>query len=543
MTRVKTKCPVIRAEKCLAFEAKESQMANKSIFGTSTRNKKGPATDTVNEAGGKAYAFGPEHALAQLAATGCLNATFYATAEQQLDTVLDLAKKVSPKYLAQVALFARERGYMKDMPALLLAILAHRDVSLMKKVFDRVVDNGKMLRNFVQIIRSDKVGRKSLGTAPKAMIADWLNSRDDKRLLEASVGNDPSLADVIKLTHPKPKNAARNAFYGYLLGKEHDARKLPAIVKEFEAYKKGDSKIVPDVPFQLLTALPLGKKEWTEIAKDMKWHATRMNLNTLKRHGVFEDPKMVKMVAERLSDEEQIQKARVFPYQLLVAYLHTADLPFEIREALQDAMEKATDNIPEIDGKVFVFPDVSGSMNAPVTGFREGATTVVSCRQLAALVSASIVRKNKTAEIIPFSDHAVSFRFNPRDSVMTITEQISKLPSGGTNCSAPMRELNNRGAEADLIVYVSDNQSWVDNSCGGMGTETMREFELLKKRSPKCKLVLLDGCPNTNTQGKERKDILNIGGFSDSCFEIISEFAAGKLGSDHWVGEIERVSI
>ena len=40
---------------------------------------------------------------------------------------------------------------MKDMPALLAAILAVRDLELLAQVFPRVIDSGKMLRNFVQI--------------------------------------------------------------------------------------------------------------------------------------------------------------------------------------------------------------------------------------------------------------------------------------------------------------------------------------------------------------------------------------------------------
>ena len=51
---------------------------------------------------------------------------------------------------------------MKDMPALLCAILAVRDVKLLEAIFPRVIDNGKMLRTFVQILRSGVVGRKSL---------------------------------------------------------------------------------------------------------------------------------------------------------------------------------------------------------------------------------------------------------------------------------------------------------------------------------------------------------------------------------------------
>ena len=56
---------------------------------------------------------------------------------------------------------------MKDMPALLLAELSRRDPALMDRVFDRVVDSPRMLRTFVQIVRSGATGRKSLGSAPK----------------------------------------------------------------------------------------------------------------------------------------------------------------------------------------------------------------------------------------------------------------------------------------------------------------------------------------------------------------------------------------
>ena len=39
---------------------------------------------------------------------------------------------------------------------------------------DRVIDNGKMLRTFIQIVRSGAVGRKSLGTRPKRLVQRWL---------------------------------------------------------------------------------------------------------------------------------------------------------------------------------------------------------------------------------------------------------------------------------------------------------------------------------------------------------------------------------
>src|SRR5690554_6640756 len=52
-------------------------MANKNLFKTATPGPKIRATDTVNEAGGRAYRREDRAALAQYAATGTLASTFY----------------------------------------------------------------------------------------------------------------------------------------------------------------------------------------------------------------------------------------------------------------------------------------------------------------------------------------------------------------------------------------------------------------------------------------------------------------------------------
>jgi 60 kDa SS-A/Ro ribonucleoprotein len=517
-------------------------MANKTLFQTLAGML--PQADTMNEAGGKAFAFTPKHALAQYAVTGCLNGTFYATAETQLQRVLELASAVGPEFAAKVAVYSREQGHMKDMPALLCAALSVLDAEKLKAVFPRVCDDGKMVRNFVQILRSGAVGRKSLGTVPKKLVQRWLETRTDEQLFRATVGQSPSLADVVKMVHPRPASAARAAFYGWLLGGQHDAAALPECVRGFESFKRGETKEVPEVPFQMLTALPLGPAEWTAIARRAPWQMTRMNLNTFARHGVFNDRQVTGLVAQRLREPANVRKARVFPYQLMVAFTQVdAAVPAEVREALQDAMEVALENVPAIAGRVVVCPDVSGSMQSPVTGHRKGSTTAVRCIDVAALVAAALVRKNRDAEVLPFSDDVVPVRLNSRDSVMTNAKVLASLPSGGTNCSAPLRQLNQRKALADLVVLVSDNMSWVDAQGGGRSTATMAEWATFRRRNPQARLVCLDIQPYSTTQAQERQDILNVGGFSDSVFGVLAQFAAGELNADHWVGVIESLAV
>jgi len=122
-----------------------------------------PKTDAMNEAGGVAYALVPKQALAQYAATGCLNSTYYASADDQLQKVLALTKEVDAEFIAKTALYARSRGAMKDVPALLLAVLSLKSPDIFKAAFPKIVDNGRMLRNFVQIIRSGALTWKAPG--------------------------------------------------------------------------------------------------------------------------------------------------------------------------------------------------------------------------------------------------------------------------------------------------------------------------------------------------------------------------------------------
>lgn len=521
-------------------------MANKNLFQT-VKGLFTPKADTINEAGGRAYKLSPKHALAQYAATGCFSNTFYSDAGEQLDKVLELTRELDAEFVAKIAIYSREKGYMKDMPALLVAVLSTKDKALFEKVFPRVIENGKMLRNFVQIMRSGAVGRKSLGSLPKRMVREWFEVRKAETIFKQSVGQSPSFADVLKMVHPKPKSAEKEALYGYFIGREIDADKLPEIVKAFEKFKNGDVLEVPNVPFQMLTALPISTKEWTEIARNAPWQMTRMNLNTFQRHGVLKDAEMVEMIANRLRDREAVKRAKVFPYQLLNAYTsasNNAEMPRAITEALQDAMEIATENVPEIKGKVYVLPDISGSMHSAVTGYRKGATSAVRCIDVAALVAAAILRKNPTAEVIPFSDHIVKAELNPRDSVMTNAQKLASLPSGGTNCSAPLVSLNAKHASGDLVIYVSDNESWIDSKrTWNSGTETMKQWNAFAARNKDAKLVCIDIQPYAHTQAQERADILNVGGFSDQVFNLITEFANGTMNADHWVGVIEKVEL
>jgi 60 kDa SS-A/Ro ribonucleoprotein len=507
--------------------------------------------------------------LAQLAATGCFQRTYYADSSDQLDQLLSLVDQIDDDaYLARLAVYARQRAYMRDMPAALLLVLSRRDPQLMHQVFDRVIDNGRMLRTMFQMIRSGQFGRRSLSSSLQRAFQRWLNRASVGQLLSASIGSDPSLRDVLRMARPRPTDDARRAMYGWLTDRPIDhwapatGADLPHQIRLLQAYRQADSamtqvQILSDlrVRWDLLADAALGRDVWRAIAQQMGPQALRMNLNTLARHGVFTTPDgipdtaMVADVAGRIADADQVQRSRQFPYQYLAAYLNaTTDVPQRVRAALHQAAEVACGNTPRLPGPVVVGLDVSGSMSCPATGWQgRGSTSQVRCVHVAALFAAAILRRNPDSVVIPFDTRAYDVRLDPQDTILSLSERLAGYCGGGTDCSVALRYVNQQlaGRRFAGCVLVSDNQSWVgDGRCGSTAVMTQwQQFAVNQRRLGRTdpRLICIDIQPYGSTQAPDRDDILNIGGFSDAVFDVVGCFLSE--GVSGFVTQVESIEI
>lgn len=545
-------------------------MANKTLF--SRLSSFLPRATVRNEAGGPAYGFEARHALAQFAATGCFNNTFYVDAETQLETVKELITQVNDNlFLAKLAVYSRERAFQKDMPAALVAALAKRDTMLYHQAFDRVIDNGRMLRTLFQMIRSGQFGKKSLSSSPQRAFQRWLNSASPEKLLSASIGHAPSLRDILRMARPTPKDNSRRALFGWLTDKElvrwapaseADLPEQVRLLQSFRAATTADQQVALleslHVRWDLLADTAKDAKVWAKIARAMGPQALRMNLNTLQRHGVFEEPGMVEVVAQRLTDEAEIRRSRQFPYQFFAAYLNTsAEVPHAIKAALHKAAEIACGNVPALPGPVVIGLDVSGSMGSTVTGDRgRGGTSKMRCVDVAALVAAALLRRNPDSVVVPFDTQAFDCKVDPSDSILSLAERLAKYGGGGTDCSLPLVKANTDLSRRKFagVVLVSDNESWVyQGRCylhGNRGaTGVVSEWQTFVQNQVRLqggdfsgpKLICIDLQPNSTSQAPERSDILNIGGFSDAVFDVIAAFLGGD--SSRFVAEIEAVTL
>lgn len=544
-------------------------MSNKNVFKSAPAGRKIPAAEHHNRAGGVAYQLSDEAALAQYAATGTFNDTFYSTGEMQVEEVLKLADNVSLEFIAKTAIYAREHGRMKDMPSLLFTLLMNRGaegMALARRIFPVVVNNSRMLRNVFQMQRSGKLGRKSFATAPTKLLTTWFTSRRPDEIFRQSVGNDPTLGNIMEMIWLRGGDSPeRTALYAYLKGKKHDFDSLPPFVKEYLTFKKDPSAWsgeLPKVPFEMLMGLPLSEKQWSALAQQASWPQLRMNLNTFARHGVFKNEGIARTLAAKLRDPEAVKKAKPFPYQLMTTYLHTSEsgaeaVPRIIRNALHDALDVSVGLVPSIEGPAHALIDVSGSMQDPVTGHRQGATSKARCIDVAAMVGSMLLRRNEESTIIAYSDYAITNHgCESRDSVMTNANRLAKLGGGGTNLGAAFDELNNRKAKGNLVLVASDMETWADRQVsasswqswshsygGASGTVSAQAWEQYKSRNPKAKLVCINLRAGDSCQIANNTDVLNLGGFSDTLWEVIASFVDRRPSADHWVDTIKAVNI
>jgi len=229
------------------------------------------------------------------------------------------------------------------------------------------------------------------------------------------------------------------------------------------------------------------------------------------------------------------------PYQLMVALGQVGDsVPLKVQAALEEALELSLRGVPKVPGRIVVCPDVSGSMGSPATGYRKGASSKVRCIDVAALVAAAMLRSNREARVLPFEQRVVKLTLEANARVAVNAAKLAAVGGGGTNVSAPLALLNAERAAVDLVVIVSDNESWVDASRRG-STATMEEWTKLKRRNPDARLVCIDIQPYGTTQAQSRADILNVGGFSDAVFDTIARFVSGETRD--WVEIIKQVEV
>lgn len=483
-------------------------MANKNVFKSAGSKK---VVTVKNRAGGSAVALNAKETLAKYVVTCTFNNTYYATGKEHLDELKDTISNIDDNaFIAKAAVYSRKTAGMKDMPAYLLNVLYDRDRELFTKIFDKVIDSGRMLRTFVQLARSDAFGRNLSARAMRRVFQNWFDNKSSGWLFRNSLGNDPSFADIIKMTHVKGSN--NQDLFSYLLGKEYNTNNLPQDLKSYLAWQKDRSLDLPEVNFRLLDSYQLSTNEWSKVMRSCSWNTLRMNLATFARHEVLKDRDNLKYACEKLQSE---MPKNVFPYEVFAAYKMNQD-NLMLANALNEVMEKSVENLPEIKGKTLIAIDVSGSMSGHLSD--KSSMKVVD---VAAMFGACISRKCENSRVITFDTDIQLDLTSPKDSILTLAKKLS-ANGGGTNISLILDYIEKKNIKVDNVIVVSDNESWADRS-SWYGSSFADKWNKMAKKG--MKLISIDLVPNSYTNAPtSRKNNLCVSGFNDSVWEVIKNF-------------------
>ena len=170
--------------------------------------------------------------------------------------------------------------------------------------------------------------------------------------------------------------------------------------------------------------------------------------------------------------------------------------------------------------------------------------------------TAAILRRIPDSIVVPFDTQAFDVKVDPSDSILSLADRLAKYGVGGTDGSMPIQKANAAYAMRTFagVLLVSDNESWVYQGrpyfygVGG-STGVVTKWQQFVQNQVRFqsgdivgpKLICIDLQPNATTPAPERSDILNVGGFSDAVFEVISTFLVSDTG--RFVAEIEAVML
>ena len=91
------------------------------------RTQKKPVTR--NHAGAKAYRMTPEMELYTAVVTASLSGKFYETDQARYERIVKLIQTVDPQFVAKLAIYTREKMYLRSIPVVLAIELANRLVN------------------------------------------------------------------------------------------------------------------------------------------------------------------------------------------------------------------------------------------------------------------------------------------------------------------------------------------------------------------------------------------------------------------------------
>lgn len=450
-------------------------------------NTRQPGTRTTNLAGGVAYKHNPEMELVMAVLSTFLEDKFYESGSDRLTRIKDLVGKVSPEFVAKLAVVARSQFHLRSVSHVLIGELSriHRGDSLVSRAILGATERPDDLIELCAYLN------KPLPKQVKKGIKEALLKFSPYQLAKyRAEKHEWSLVDVFNLCHPDPNKATEEQ------------------AKAWSQLMKGELKNTETWEARLSSGE--NKAEvWADLVqKDaIGYMALLRNLRNIEQQS---HESVIKVAAERIADKSRVEKSKQLPFRFYNAYKHTTSPIFA--GAIATALDHSMASVPRFEGRTLVAVDASGSMSGdPI--------------KKAAIFAAALAKSNN-ADVILYDHNITMFKYVPTDSTITITDNIIRAATGGgTNTSLVFAYALASDVKYDRIIILSDNESWQEHAFG-MNHGTNGAYQNYRKiNDPYVFAIDIAGYGTKDIKGDK---VFHLSGWSDRILDYIGAVERGE---------------
>lgn len=187
-----------------------------------------------------------------------------------------------------------------------------------------------------------------------------------------------TMKDVLRLTHPEPKDAKQNALFEYIVSKDRAstlvllAHLLPMIRTRQYLYSLDENARFSIQNEEINRAGMtwenvsewhpggMSASAWQKIIPSMGIMALIRNLRNFDEAGISRET--VREIQRKIADPEVVRKSKQLPFRWYNAYRSVDSVRWGA--ALDEALTYSLANVPKLKGNTLVLVDMSGSMFA-----------------------------------------------------------------------------------------------------------------------------------------------------------------------------------
>ena len=403
---------------------------------------------TTNRSGHAAYKMPDKQKLVTQVLTSFFNEKkFYGDNSAEMQETIKNVIAQDPKFVANLAVFARREFNMRSVAHVLVAHLAHEAAG---KPYTRAAVKGVSLRgdDVTEIMACylDLFG-KPVPNALKKGIADVLQGFDEYTLAKyKGDGKAVKMRDLLCLCRPTPKDDAQSDLWKRCLN--------------------GELK-TPYTWETQLSANGNNAETWEALIESGKVGYMAMLRNL--RNIINADPSNIGKVYDRLQDPEAVKRSKQLPFRFLSAYKEVAVVGgSRVLDVLENAIDASIENLPKIPGTTVIAVDTSGSM-----GYAISEKSSIRCVEIAMLLGMIANRICENAYFYTFDTSIEKGAYSSRAGILSVVSETCH--GGGTNMYLPFQKMIADKIKADRVIILTDNEcnrgrfiragsGWVDKS-------------------------------------------------------------------------------